>query len=154
MICWSCTRGKLREKDQIPGNCLGDLCVAMLCPCCALIQELNHIDIRNAERAKTSTVVTIVQAAAPPAPAPVVMGAAPAMGGYPGGGQPAYGAPQGAYPGGYPGGQPYGAQPGYPGGGYPPAAAPYGQPGYGAQPGGYPMPPGGGYPAQAYPGYK
>ena len=129
-ICWAMTRGRIRERDEIPGNCCFDLVETLLCPCCVLIQELNHLDIRREERAKTQTTVTIVQQTpVPQAPQPMVMGSAPQMGGYP-----VQGYPQ-------PMQQPMG---------YPPQVMPYPQQPMGyPQQGGYPMPPQGGYP-----GYK
>lgn len=52
MLVWACTRQRIREQDGIAGDYCSDCLTMTLCPCCALIQELNHVDIRNREKVR------------------------------------------------------------------------------------------------------
>jgi hypothetical protein len=108
----------VRATDNIPGDGITDCCVMAFCGCCALIQELNHLDARAAEKASANVTVLVT------APQQMVMGAAPQMM-MP---APAYGYAQQP--------QAYGAPQGYPQQGYPQQGYPPQQPGYPPQQGG------------------
>lgn len=49
--CFPIFMGKFREdirlKYRIPGSFLGDCCTHLWCPCCAMIQETNEIELRE-----------------------------------------------------------------------------------------------------------
>jgi len=44
ICCWADTRSKVRNVTNVPGDCCTDCCVMCFCTCCAILQELNHLD--------------------------------------------------------------------------------------------------------------